>query len=102
MIAAVAIAISALYLVMKSTTVDSTFRISVVDESTWRITGCSFSPSSMAISLTRFFALSSPAWTVVFWTLYSLVTEVASLNALAASSCSQRTISRLPASADMT
>ena len=34
--------------------------------------------------------------------MYSLVTEVASLKAFAASSCSHRTISRLPASAEIT
>ena len=87
---------------IKSTMVDSTFSMMVVDESTWLMTGISFSPSTTASSFTCLRALSRRACTVLFCTLYSLVTEVASWNAFVASSCSHFTISRLPAKAEIT
>ena len=94
--------ISPLYLPIKVISELITLRISVVDEITCFITGASFSPSSIANSLRRFFALSSPACTVLFCTLNSFVTEVASWKALLASSCCQRTVSTLPARAEIT
>ena len=100
--ATVTVRMAVLYLMQKSTMDDSTRSRMVVLLRIWRMMGCNFSPSSTAISLTRLRALSSPACTVVFCTVYSLVTEVPSLNALAASSCSHLIISRLPANADMT
>ena len=99
---AVTPSIAALCCPMKVMTVDIILRISVVEEMTCFITGCNFSPSSTAISVTRFLALSSSAWTVVFCTLNSFVTDVPSSKAFAASSCSHFTVSRFPASAEMT
>ena len=61
------------------------------------MTGISFSPNSMASSVTRFLALSSSASTVEFCTLNSFVTEVASSNDWVACSCCHFTISTLPA-----
>ena len=66
------------------------------------MTGCNFSPSSTASSVTRFLALSNPACTVLFCTSYSSVTDVASWKAFAASCCSYFIISRLPANAEIT
>ena len=86
----------------KSTITLNAFSRSVVDDIICDITGCNFSPSSTAISFTRFRALSSPASTVVFCTLNSFVTDVASSNAAFATTCCCRTISMLPARAEIT
>ena len=101
-IEAVTTIISPLYLPIKVISELITLRMSVVDEITCFITGASFSPSSTASSVNLLRALSSPACTVVFCTLNSFVTEVASWKALLASSCCQRTVSTLPARAEIT
>ena len=61
------------------------------------MTGISFSPNSIANSVTRFLALSSSASTVEFCTLNSFVTDVASSNDCVACFCCHFTISTLPA-----
>ena len=66
------------------------------------ITGSSRSPSSIRTSWKLLRAFSSPACTVLFCTLYSLVMLVPSANALLAFSCSRRTRSTLPAKVLMT
>ena len=99
---AVTTTISPLYFATKSMTALIILRSKVVEEITCFITGASFSPSSTASSVNLLRALSSPACTVVFCTVNSLVIEVASLKALLASSCCQRTVSTFPARAEIT
>ena len=74
------------------------FSVSVVVLIMCFMTGISFSPSSMANSFTLLRALSSSASTVVFCTVNSFVTEVASSKAAVACSCCHFTICTFPAS----
>ena len=68
----------------------------------YRITGRSFSPSSIDRSWNFFLALSIFACSVSFCTLNSLITLVPSLYAWKASACASRTWSRCEATADST
>ena len=98
----VALRISVQLLLMKSTVIDMARNSNVVLLTTCCITGRSFSPSSTASSVTPLRAFSRPAWTVLFCTSNSFVTEAASLYAFAASPCCHFTVSMLAARAAIT
>ena len=102
LMAAVTITITRLFSISTETTALSPFTVREPVDTIYFITGSNCSPNSTRISAKCCFALSSSACTVEFWTLYSFTTDVPSMKAWFAPCCSLRTLSTLPARAEIT